>query len=86
VTLTGIAMPALVPIGLVTLLVNRKEFKLSKDELASTLVLAVLLVSGLIYLATRKKAPPAEPLPSAAAQESQKSEASPAPAVASQPQ
>lgn len=85
VTLTGIAMPALVPIGLVTLLVNRKEFKLSKDELASTLVLAVLLVSGLVYLATKKKAPPVGPSPPSVAQESQKSEASPAPATANQP-
>ncbi|HLO97162.1 MAG TPA: hypothetical protein VK171_01090, partial [Fimbriimonas sp.] len=86
VTLTGIALPALVPIGLVTLLVNRKEFKLSKDELASTLVLTVLLISGLIYLATKKKAPPVEPSPSANAQEFQIPAGSPAPVMANQPQ
>lgn len=36
------ALPALVPIGAVVLIVNRKEFKLSKDELQATVALAVL--------------------------------------------
>lgn len=84
VTLTGISLPALVPIGLVTLLVNRKEFKLSKDEAVSTIVLAVLLVAGLVFMATRPKRP-VEPLPSEASQGSQRSEASPGQAVSNQP-
>jgi len=52
---TGISMPALVPIGLVVLLVNRKEFKLSKDEWASTAVVGALGVGLLIWGATRPK-------------------------------
>jgi hypothetical protein len=62
---TGISMPALVPIGLVVLLVNRKEFKLSKDEWASTAVVAALGVALLVWGATRpkpieKQSPPTE--------------------------
>lgn len=52
---TGISMPALVPIGLVVLLVNRKEFRLSKDEWASTAVVGALGVALLIWGATRPK-------------------------------
>ena len=52
---TGIAMPALVPIGLVVLIVNRKEFKLSKDEWASTAVVGALGVALLVWGATRPK-------------------------------
>ncbi len=52
---TGISMPALVPIGLVVLIVNRKEFKLSKDEWASTGVVAALGIALLAWGATRPK-------------------------------
>ncbi len=64
VLVTGWSLPALVPIGLVTLLVNRREFNLNKDEKASTLVLALIVVGILVFSATRKRAPQVEPLPS----------------------
>ena len=47
------AMPALLPIGAVVLAVNWREFKLSRDELQSTVVVAVLgiaLVSWRMWL------------------------------------
>ena len=65
VLVTGWSLPALVPIGLVTLIVNRNEFKLNKDEKASTIGLAVIAVLILAYLATRKPTRPVEPSPSA---------------------
>ena len=65
VLVTGWSLPALVPIGLVTLYVNRKEFNLNKDEKASTFVLALIVLGILGYSATRKPKPPVEPLPSA---------------------
>ena len=73
VLVTGWSLPALVPIGLVTLIVNRNEFKLNKDEKASTIVLAVIAVLVLAYLATRRPAPPTEPSPSATFQGTQAS-------------
>lgn len=54
---TGYALPALVPIGIVSLAVNWKEFKLSKDEWASTAVLTVLMVGVVVYSATRPRKP-----------------------------
>ena len=67
VLLTGWALPALVPIGLVTLIVNRKEFSLNKDEKASTAVLALIVIGILIFSATRPK-PQVVPLPSETSQ------------------
>lgn len=84
VMLTGIALPALVPIGIVTLVVNWKMFNMTKDEKASTLVVAILAVAILGYSATRPRLR-AVPLPSADVQESQKSEVSPGSAVEGQP-
>lgn len=69
---TKTPMPALVPIGLTVLIVNRKEFRMNKDEKAATIVLAILAALGLMWAATRPK-PPVEPLqtePSQAAPES----------------
>lgn len=77
VLLTGWALPALVPIGLVTLFVNRNEFNMNKDEKASTAVLALIVLAILGYGATRKPAPPVAPLPSATSSESPKSANSP---------
>jgi hypothetical protein len=54
---TRISLPALVPIGLVTLIINRNEFKLSKDEFQSTILISVLMLGGLIYSATRSREP-----------------------------
>ena len=69
VLVTGWSLPALVPIGLVTLIVNRKEFSLNKDEKASTVVLALIVIGILTFSATRKPKPPVEPSPSAVSSE-----------------
>jgi hypothetical protein len=63
------ALPALVPIGAVVLIVNRKEFRLSKDEVQATLALAILgtvFVTWRIF-APRPPAPRPEPSPTAPA-------------------
>lgn len=58
------AIPLLVPIGLTVLIVNWKEFKLNKEEKASTFVLALIMVGLIAFGATRpRKATPAEPSP-----------------------
>lgn len=62
-------IPLLVPIGLVVLAVNWREFKLNKEEKLSTLALMAVLAGLIAFGATRPR-PPAEPSPS---------EASPAP-------
>jgi hypothetical protein len=62
VLVTGIALPALVPMGLVVLLVNWNEFKLNKDEWAGTGVIAAIAAAILIYSATRPKPKPKPPL------------------------
>ncbi len=67
VLVSGWALPALVPIGVVTLLVNRKEFNLNMDEKASTVVLAVIILGILVFSATRPK-PQVVPLPSETSQ------------------
>jgi hypothetical protein len=78
VLITGWALPALVPIGLVTLLVNRNEFSLNKDEKASTAVLAAIVLGILTFSATRKPpAPQPEPLQSAVSSATQGSANSP---------
>lgn len=69
VLLTQMPLPALVPIGLTALIVNWKEFRLSKDEKAATgLVLAIALAMaayGAYAKATYKPPkPPAGSLPS----------------------
>lgn len=77
VLVTGWALPALVPIGLVTLLVNRNEFKLNKDEKASTVVLALIVIGILAFSASRKPKRPVGPLPSEVSQGSQAPVATP---------
>lgn len=54
------ALPALVPIGITVLAVNWREFALSREEKASTAVLAILAIGFLIFAATRPR-PPAGP-------------------------
>lgn len=86
VLLTGLSLPALVPIGLVTLVVNWKEFNLNKDEKASTIVLALIVLGILGFSATRKRPTlPPEPLPTAASAEAQGSLNSPATTPKGQP-
>lgn len=66
----GLPLPALVPIGLVVMLVNWREFKLSKDEKLSTLVVAAIGIGLVAWGATRPRpTPPAEPSTVAPAQE-----------------
>lgn len=58
------ALPALVPIGVVVLLANLREFKLSRDEKLSTalvLGLAVLLIGYGMSRPTRQAGPAQEP-------------------------
>ncbi len=52
---TGIALPALLPIGAVMLLVNRREFRLTRDEWMSTGVVVGLGLALLAYGATRPR-------------------------------
>lgn len=53
------ALPALVPIGAVVLIVNRREFQLKKDEIQATVALAIL---GSAFVTWRIFAPrPPEP-------------------------
>jgi len=54
------ALPALVPIGIVVLLVNRKEFRLTRDEKISTLLILVL---GSAVVTWRILQPPPAPEP-----------------------
>jgi hypothetical protein len=42
------ALPALVPIGAVLVLVNRKEFHLTREERISTIGVAVLCVAAIV--------------------------------------
>jgi hypothetical protein len=73
---TGISLPALVPIGLVSLLVNWREFKLTKDEWGGTAVVVLLVLGILIFSATRPRPAPGQKVPS---QVSPKPATSPAP-------
>ena len=84
VMVTGIALPALVPIGVVTLLVNWRMFNMTKDEKVSTLVVAVIVALILGYSATRPRRP-AGPSPSAGGPEFRKSAGSPDSASEGQP-
>lgn len=56
------ALPALLPIGICVLVVNRKEFHLSKEELKSTIALAVI---GTAVVTWRIMAPRPTPSPQA---------------------
>lgn len=60
------ALPALVPIGLCVLAVNLPEFKLTKEEWASTGLVVAIVAALILWGATRPKPPP-EPLPTAPA-------------------
>ena len=73
------ALPALLPIGATIFIVNRKEFKMTKDEIASTALIAFLMLGALIYGMTRPR-PRAVPSPPASAPAPAKSAATPAPA------
>lgn len=53
-------LPALVPIGLAVLIVNWREFELTKEEKVSTVGVAVFVTALLVFAATRPK-PQAEP-------------------------
>ena len=79
VLFTGWALPALVPIGLVTLLVNRREFSLNNDEKISTFVVAILIAGILIFSATRKPKQRPAPLQSEVSQGSQARPKTPGP-------
>jgi hypothetical protein len=76
------ALPALVPIGAVVLIVNRKEFRLTKDELYATLLLAVLGTTFVTWriLAPRPPAPLIAPSTPETSPEGQAPPRSPAPA------
>lgn len=60
-------LPALLPIGLTVLLVNRKEFKLAKDEKAATVVvglIAVALAGLAIWMSLKASKPGPQVVPS----------------------
>ena len=76
---TNIALPALLPIGAVTLLVNRREFRLTRDEWASTGVVVALGLALLAWGATRPRAPRDEPSSPPTAPERPASRTTPAP-------
>jgi hypothetical protein len=64
-------LPAMVPVGLCVLAVNWRDFSLSKQEWASTALVAALGV-GLILFGLSRQEPPAEPSTPAPAQGSAK--------------
>lgn len=74
VTVLNFSLPALVPIGTVVLIVNWKEFKLTKDEKVSTIGVAIaglaLFTWGMFQKPTTVQA---DPSPTAAAQGSPES-------------
>lgn len=72
------SVPLLVPIGLTVLAVNFRCFNLSRDEWASTGVIAVIVIGAIAYGATRPKLPPA-PLPQEGDQAPARLEGSPPP-------
>ena len=68
------ALPALVPIGVTVLLVNRREFSMKKDEVAATIVVTLLAIGlatfGIIRAQNNAQASPiapsnSEPVPAA---------------------
>lgn len=58
------ALPALVPIGAVVLIVNRKEFQLRADELQATLVLALVGGAFVTWRIFSPRPPAPRPAPS----------------------
>jgi hypothetical protein len=82
VLIARIPLPALLPIGAVVLIVNWREFDLSRDEKLSTAVVAALGIALLIWGVTRPRpAPPVEPSSESASPKSQGSEGTPGPLV-----
>jgi hypothetical protein len=79
------ALPALVPIGLVVLIVNRGEFRLGRDERLATWVLTLGGGAFVIWSIFGVPAPPAEPLTTPPGQEASGSPQSPSPSGPSQP-
>lgn len=56
-------LPALVPIGLCVLIVNWREFQLTREEWVSTAVVGAIGAAVVIWGATQQPARPAEPSP-----------------------
>lgn len=77
-------LPALVPIGLCVLTVNFKEFKLSKEEWASTGLVVAIGIGLIAFGATRPK-PQVEILPQDSSQGASAPEGSPEPEQAAKP-
>jgi hypothetical protein len=61
----SVPLPALVPIGLVVMLVNWKEFQLNKEEKLITFGFAAL-AAGLLFYGLTRPGPKVAPLPQAA--------------------
>jgi hypothetical protein len=72
-------LPALVPIGIVTLLVNWPEFRLTAEEKWMTLVVACFSIAMMVFALTRPR-PQAVPLPAGAAPEARGPVGTPVPA------
>jgi len=51
-------LPAMVPIGLAVLLVNWREFRLTRDELIGTFAVAAFMIALVAFAATRPKSQP----------------------------
>ena len=80
VTITHFSLPALVPIGLVVLVVNWREFKLTKDEKMSTALVGALGLGLFIWgMFQKPTVEPAEPSPTPAVQGAQAPPATPGP-------
>lgn len=78
-------LPALVPIGLTVLIVNRDQFKLAKDEKLGVILVAVIASGLAIYgitarIRSKPKAKPAVPYKQAPGQEAPALPTKPAPA------
>lgn len=86
VLFTGFSLPAMVPIGLVLVAVNWREFKLNRDEKIATFGLAAIAVAVFAWAVTRPRtATPAGPSPTAVDRESPGSAAMPGPATGGPP-
>ena len=85
VLIFGLPLPAMVPIGLVIMVVNAREFRLTKDEKISTAIIALIGIGLLVWGATRPRpAPQPEPSSSAVGQEAPRSAGTPGPAATDQ--
>lgn len=86
VLVAGWNLPALIPIGLVLLVCNWREFKLSRDEWLSTAVIAAMGLALLGWGITRPRpAPPAAPSPTASGPAAPAPAATPGPAPTGPP-